>query len=286
MRREQPPDLARPLDDRVVAGEEPRHDVAEREQREPERRAQGDRPRDHPSRGGARARRVAGAEHAPDHDLRRDRQRVEHEREEDEQLERDLVRAEARGPDPREHRGGDEEGAEQRRRAHGYLRPDPHQRAHPRHHGPLPAGAQLHHEERQAHAQLSDHGAPRGARQPPAEAVDEQQLEHDVDRVRDDEDLQRRGQVADPAQVSLAGAREHERRARRARRCAGRSWHRRPPLPRRPSARRAGAQAPRAPPAAPRRRSGRATAPARRAARPPAPDRRRAGAPPARSCRT
>ena len=79
--------------------------------------------------------------------------------------------------------------------------------------GALPArGAPLHPHERRAHADLGDDGAPRRAGEAPAEAVDEQQLEHDVDRVRGDEDVQRRAQVRDPAQEALAGAREHEER--------------------------------------------------------------------------
>ena len=83
-------------DDRVVAGEGVRDHVAEREQHAAEDRAERDRPADHPQRRGARPGRVAGAEHPADHHLPGDRQRVEHEREEHEQLERDLVRAERR----------------------------------------------------------------------------------------------------------------------------------------------------------------------------------------------
>ena len=51
-------------------------------------------------------------------------------REEHEQLERDLVRGQRRRADAREHRRGDEERAEQRGRAHGDLAADPHQRLH------------------------------------------------------------------------------------------------------------------------------------------------------------
>ena len=61
----------------------------------------------------ARARPRAGAEHPPDHDLRGDRHGVEHEREEHEQLEGDLVRAERRRADPGQRGRGDQE----RRRA-------------------------------------------------------------------------------------------------------------------------------------------------------------------------
>ena len=69
-------------------------------------------------------------------------------------------------------------------------------------------------EERRAHARLGDDGAPGRAREPPAEAVDEQDLEDDVHDVGDDEDDQRGPEVARPAQVALAGAREHERGCR------------------------------------------------------------------------
>ena len=70
--------------------------------------------------------------------------------------------------------------------------------------------------ERGAHPELRDDGAQRRAVQAPAEAVDEQQLEHDVDDVGDDDDAQRRAQVADAAQVALAG--ERDQRARQAER--------------------------------------------------------------------
>jgi hypothetical protein len=120
------------------------------------------------------------------------------------------VRAQRRRPDAREHRGGDEEGAEQRRRAHRDVRADPHQRPDPRPLRPLPARSPLHRDEGGAHPRLRDHGAPGRAGQAPAEAVDEQDLEDDVHRVRGDEDLQRRAQVGDPAQVALTRGREHE----------------------------------------------------------------------------
>ena len=54
-----------------------------------------ERPADHPPGRRDGASRVARAERAPDEDLPGDRDRVEHEREEDEELERDLVRGRA-----------------------------------------------------------------------------------------------------------------------------------------------------------------------------------------------
>ena len=58
---------------------------------------------------------------------------------------------------------------------------------------------------------LGDHGAPRRARRGPSRSRRRTALEDHVHRVRDDEDHQRRAQVADPAQVALPGGREHER---------------------------------------------------------------------------
>ena len=92
-------------------------------------------------------------------------------------------------------------------------RADPHQRPHAREQRRLEARrAAGPATNASAHPGLGDHGAPRRAGEAPAEAVDEQHLEHDVDRVGDDEDHQRRAQVADPAQEALAGGRDHEER--------------------------------------------------------------------------
>src|SRR6185437_16977178 len=80
-----------------------------------EEAAQDDRPADHPHRRRVRAVRIACAEH-PAHDhLPRDRDCVEDEREEEEELERDLVCAELRVPDPRADGRGDEERRVERR---------------------------------------------------------------------------------------------------------------------------------------------------------------------------
>ena len=63
-------------------------------------------------------------------------------------------------------------------------------------------------EERRAHAELRERRAPRRALDSPVEPVDEDHLEHDVDRIRDDEDDERRPEVGDPPQVPLAAERE------------------------------------------------------------------------------
>ena len=74
----------------------------------------------------------------------------------------------------------------------------------------LPAErAQLHPHERDAHPGLRDHRAPCRARDPPVEAVDEQQLEHDVGAVRGE-----RGSTAACAgRPSRAGTPGRRRRA-------------------------------------------------------------------------
>ena len=73
---------------------------------------------------------VARAEHAPDDHLPRDRDRVEHEREEDKKLEGDLVGPELRVAHTRKDRCGDEERCVERRRAHEDLPADAHHRPH------------------------------------------------------------------------------------------------------------------------------------------------------------
>ena len=65
--------------------------------------------------------------------------------------------------------------------------------------------------ERRAHAELRDDGPGRRAVEAPVQAVDEPQLEHEVDDLRGDDDEQRRAQVVDPAQVALAGQRDERR---------------------------------------------------------------------------
>ena len=72
-------------------------------------------------------------------------------------------------------------------------------------------------DERDSHPGLRDRGARRGARHAPAEAVDEQHLQDQVDDVRHDDDLERTAQVRDAAQVTLAG--ERDQRGRQPQRC-------------------------------------------------------------------
>jgi hypothetical protein len=96
-------------------------------------------------------------------------------------------------------------------RADRDLRAHAHQRAHLGERRWRPAGATLDLDEREPHPHLRDHGPPRGAGQPPVEAVDEEHLEDRVDGVRDDEDDERRAQIRHAAQVALPGRGEHER---------------------------------------------------------------------------
>ena len=61
------------------------------------------------------------------------------------------------------------------------------------------------------HAGLRDRGSPRGPLDPPVEPVDEEHLEDDVERVPGHDQDERRGQVGDPAEETLASEREEER---------------------------------------------------------------------------
>ena len=63
-------------------------------------------------------------ERVADQGLRGDRVGVEHQREEEEQLQRDLVRAERRRPDAGRHPGGDEEGQLEHRGAQQQVAAD------------------------------------------------------------------------------------------------------------------------------------------------------------------
>ena len=65
--------------------------------------------------------------------------------------------------------------------------------------------------EREAHAELCDQRPDRRARESQVRAVDEHELQDHVRGVRDHEDPQRRAQVAQPAQASLARQREQLR---------------------------------------------------------------------------
>ena len=115
--------------------------------------------------------------------------------------------AELRVPHPRQHRGGGEEGRVERGRADEDLPADAEHRAHLGEARALRVGVRAEQlgDEGGAHARLRDRSARGRAGDPPAEAVDEQQLEAEVDEVRDDDDLERAPQVRDAAQVALSG---------------------------------------------------------------------------------
>ena len=155
----------------------------------------------------------APVEHPPDDHLARNRDGVKDEREEDEEFVRDLVRADLGIAHPREEGRGDEEARVERGGADEDLASDPDHRPHF-----APARAprgrvrtKQFDNERDAHPGLRDRGAGRRARDAPVEAVDEEQLEHDVHDVRDDDDLERPAQVGDAAEVALAGERDERR---------------------------------------------------------------------------
>ncbi len=202
------------MEDARVARERRRQGVGEWREDRGKERADRDRPPDHPRCGGVRAIGVAGAEHPSDDHLPGDRDRVEDERDEDEQLVRDLVRADLRVAHPREEGRGDEEGRVERGGADEDLAADANHRPHLR-----PARAargrvrtEEFDDEGDSHPGLRDRGACGGSRDSPVEAVDEQQLEDEVDDVRHDDDLERAPQVRDAAQIALAGEGDERRR--------------------------------------------------------------------------
>ncbi len=179
-----------------------------------ERAARGDREPDHPLARGVGALRASRAELSADDDLARDRDRVEDEREEDEQLERDLVRADRGVSETRRDRACEHERGHQR----GCAQEDPlPEREHPpREDEPRARVGTLHppqdHDhERRPHPELRDRGSRGGAGDPPVEPVHEEHLEDDVHHVSGDHDDERRSQVGDPAQVALAAEREKRR---------------------------------------------------------------------------
>src|SRR4051812_5582928 len=90
-------------------------------EREPCRGRQPERP----DAGRVRVLGAAGAERGADEHLRRDRERVEHEREEEPERERALVRAERRGAEARDGDAGEQERDEERGRAHGDVPAEP-----------------------------------------------------------------------------------------------------------------------------------------------------------------
>ena len=129
-----------------------------------------DRPADHPHGRVVGGVRLAGAERPPDDHLAGDRDRVEEQREEDEQLVRDLVRAELGIAHAREHRRRDEERRVERRRPHEDLPADAHHRPHLRQARPprRRVRAQQLDDERDPHRRLRDRRARRPSRRSPS----------------------------------------------------------------------------------------------------------------------
>jgi hypothetical protein len=148
---------------------------------------------------------VARAEHAADDHLSGDRDCIEEQREEDEQLERDLVRPDLGVAHPREDRRGDEKRRVQRGRPDEDLAADAHHRSHLLQARPARGRTRPKEltRERESHARLRDRRPRRRSGDPPVEAVHERQLEDDVEHVCDDDDLERAAQVGHSAQVAL-----------------------------------------------------------------------------------
>ena len=107
-----------------------RQHLDESEHEGAEERSGGDCPLDHAPRRAMRPVGVTRAERAPDDHLPGDRDRVEDERQEDEQLEGDLVRRERVVADIGEHGTGHEERPVQRRGPDEDLATDAGERAH------------------------------------------------------------------------------------------------------------------------------------------------------------
>ncbi len=176
--------------------------------------AERDRQPDHPLARAVGLLAAPGAELAADDDLPGDRDRVEDEREEDPELERDLVRGDRGVAEARRDRAGEDEREHERGRADEDPLPE---REHPprevESHARL-AGCEVPQhddDERRPHSELRDRRPPRRARDAPVEAVDEQHLEEDVRDVAGDQDDERRAQVGDPAKVALRAEREERR---------------------------------------------------------------------------
>ena len=115
--REDGPEERALREDGRVVGEDARKDVGERQETEGEDGSDDDRERDHPDARVERTLRASCAELPADDDLTGDRDRVEHEREEDPELERDLVGAELRIAEARDDGTGEQERADERRGA-------------------------------------------------------------------------------------------------------------------------------------------------------------------------
>ena len=105
------------VEDRVVAGERLREHSGESEHHSGEGSASRDREPDHPLACCVGVVRSAASELPRDDDLPRDGERVEHQREEDEELERDLMRTDRRISEPGRHRTCEDERAHERARA-------------------------------------------------------------------------------------------------------------------------------------------------------------------------
>ncbi len=75
-----------------------------------------------------------------------------------------------------------------------------------------PDPAQDRDDHRDSHARLRDDRSPRGALDPEIEAVDERDLENQVDDVAGDHDQQRRAEIGDATEEALAADREEGRR--------------------------------------------------------------------------
>ena len=117
-----------------------------------------------------------------------------------------------RRADARAHGGGEHEAAQQRRRAHEELGADRHERADAREVGRARSARSSTAANAIAHPELREHRAPGRPVEAPVEAVDEQQLEHDVDDVGRHHDDERRAQVAHAAQPALARQRDERHR--------------------------------------------------------------------------
>ena len=198
----------------LVVGERGREGVGERREDQREDAADRDRPADHPQRGVVGAVRVPGAEHPPDDHLARDRDRVEDERDEEEELiarsgaRRSRRRPSARAPTRRRGTRVERGGADEDLPADAHHRPHlPPARATRRR-----VRTQQLDDEGDAHSRLRDRRPGGGAGDAPVEDVDEEDLEHEVRDVRDDDDLERPAEVRDAAQVALP--RERDKRGR------------------------------------------------------------------------
>ncbi len=159
---------------------------------------------------------VAGAERAGDDHLRRDRQGVERERPEPQQVVRDLVRADGRVRDARGERREEQVAAGQRDGAHEQQATE---RRHPSQRRGIGSprcaaaagGARHEHHRRRRHHELRDHGAEGGAVEIEVQAVDEHDLRDEVHRLREEDESQREPERLAAAEPALAGDRDELR---------------------------------------------------------------------------